>query len=386
MASIVVAGALANKPGNGGEAWVRLSWAEGFRALGYDTYLFEQLHPATAVDRAGRAAAVADSWNLEWFRHVTTTFGWAERAVLIDAGTGESHGMAADRPGDIADDAVLLVNISGHLQMPKLLQRFGRRAYVDIDPGFTQIWDAQGVTGLGLEQHHVHFTVAANIGRPECPIPTVGRDWRHVPPPVVLDSWPVAAGGAPDRFTTVASWRGPYGPLAYGGRSFGLKVHEFRKFVDIPRRCRASFEVALAIHPDDDADRKLLEDRGWALVEPAEVAGDPASFQHYVQTSPAELSVAQGVYVATASGWFSDRTVRYLASGRPALVQDTGVGSWLPTGEGLLPFATLEEAVAAVGVVQRDYDGHRQAARALAEQYFAAERVLPVFLDQAGVA
>src|SRR5262249_13579120 len=161
--------------------------------------------------------------------------------------------------------------------------------------------------------------------------------WRRTRQPVVLDQWSLSCTPESDRFTTVASWRGPFGPVEYGGKLYGLKLHEFRKFIELPRRSRRTFEIALDIHEADANDRPNLESHGWRLVDPRVTAGDPEAFRRYIQASAAEFSVAQGIFVDTNSGWFSDRTVRYLASGKPALVQETGFSRNLPVGVGLVP-------------------------------------------------
>jgi hypothetical protein len=165
----------------------------------------------------------------------------------------------------------------------------------------------------------------------------------------------------------------------------GLKVHEFRRFIDLPERSDQRFEIALDIHPADGADREALERAGWRIVNPRAVAGDPDAFRAYVQGSGAEFSAAQGVYVHTQSGWFSDRTTRYLASGRPALVQDTGFSRTLPVGDGLVAFRTLEEAVAGAADIAERYAEHCEAARHIAEEHFDAVGVLARFCDQAAI-
>jgi hypothetical protein len=200
----------------------------------------------------------------------------------------------------------------------------------------------------------------------------------------VLTEWPVANGGDPDRFTTIGAWRGAFGPVHFGGRTYSLKVHEFRKVLELPRRAPQRFEIALDIHPGDQRDREALEASGWTLVDPRAKVPGPLEFRDYVQGSGAEFSVAQGIYVETNSGWFSDRTVRYLAAGRPVLVQDTGFSANLPVGEGLLAFSDLEGAVAGAQRIAADYDHHRVAARAIAESHFDSDIVLPRFLEQAG--
>src|SRR5439155_22595876 len=201
--------------------------------------------------------------------------------------------------------------------------------------------------------------------------------------PVLLSEWPCVDGGDVDRFTTVSTWRGPYGRLEHEGGTYGLKMHEFRKFLALPSSAPQTFELALDIHPTDEDDLSALREHGWRLVDPGEVAGDPDAFRRYVQSSGGEFSVAQGVYVETRSGWFSDRTTRYLASGKPALVQDTGFGRNIPTGTGLVAFRTLAEAVSGAEEIAADYDRHAQAARALAEEFFDSDKVLRRFLEEA---
>jgi hypothetical protein len=210
--------------------------------------------------------------------------------------------------------------------------------------------------------------------------------WRPTRQPIVLGDWPVSAAGDRRRFTTVASWRGAFGPVEFGGKRYGLKVHEFRKFIELPRRCPHAFEIALDIHAGDQKDLSALKQHGWHITAPREVAGDPDAFRRYVQESGAEFSVAQGIYVETNSGWFSDRSVRYLASAKPVLVQDTGFGRHLPVGEGLIAFRTLDEAVDGAERIVRDYEKQCRAARAVAEEYFDSDRVLGRFLDEVAVA
>jgi hypothetical protein len=166
---------------------------------------------------------------------------------------------------------------------------------------------------------------------------------------------------------------------------YGLKVHEFRKVMELPTRVPLDFEIALDIYPGDDRDRESLEENGWHLVRPADTVRGPEAFRRYVQGSGAEFSVAQGIYVDTNSGWFSDRSVRYLASGRPALLQDTGFSANYPVGEGLVAFRTLDEAAAGAERIAADYPAHRAAARELAEERFDSGRVLPRFLEEAGL-
>jgi hypothetical protein len=384
MSVIVVSGALANKPLNGGEAWVRLNWILGFRKLGYRVYLVEQISRGACDDVQGAPTSFENSINLAYFKKIVDQFGLSETATLIYEDGGQTYGQDYDDLLDLASEATLLINISGHLTSEPLFGRFRRRAYIDIDPGFTQFWRAAGNPGARLAGHHFYFTIGENIGKPCCSIPVGDISWRPTRQPVVLEEWPMATGGAEEPFTTIASWRGPYGPVEHDRRTFGLKVHEFRKFIELPNRVQAKFEIALSIHPAEK-DLDSLHDHGWAIVDPKVVAADPASFRRYVQASAAEFSVAQGVYVDTECGWFSDRTVRYLASGKPALIQDTGFSKNYPVGEGLLTFRTMDDAVSGTKRILNDHQAHCRAARALAEAYFDSDKVLGRLLQDVGM-
>ncbi len=385
MTVAVVSGALANKPGNGGATWTRLSYVLGLRRLGFDTYFIEQISPDHCVNESGVVTSFEASFNRRYFRQAVDAFGLTEVATLLTSDGRQTEGASFSELLEVAHEAQLLVNISGHLTMEPLRRRFRRQVYVDLDPGFTQLWHAQGIDGTRLAGHDAYFSVGTNIGRPDCPVPTGEIGWIPTLPPTVLPEWPAQDHVEPWQFTTVASWRGPFGPVFHEGYSYGLKVHEFRKFVELPQRVPAAFEIALEIHPADHSDRDLLLRHGWQVIDPASAVAGPLDFRRYVQGSSAEFSAAQGIYVDTCSGWFSDRTARYLASGRPAIVQDTGVGDTLPVGEGLLTFRTLDEAVERVQEVMEEPERHRKAARGLAEEHLDSDVVLCRLLEHVGV-
>lgn len=381
MSVALVAAALANKPGNAGAAWTRLSWALGLRRLGFDVHLVEQISTETCADARGHRTSFEASVNRRWVEEVAGAFDLPV-SVLCD---GEpTLGLTGGDLEELAAEARLLVNVSGHLDIPLLRDRPDRKIYLDLDPGYTQFWEAGGQPGARLEGHDVYATVGLRIGTPGCAIPTLGLRWRPVYQPVVLAEWPERPI-RPGAFTTVGSWRGPYGPVEHAGRTFGLKVHEFRRFAALPTVTGEPFEAALDIHPADERDRSMLEECGWRISDPRVAAGTPERFRAFVERSFAELSVAQGVYVETRSGWFSDRSTRYLAAGRPVLVQDTGLPETLPVGEGLLTFRTLEDAAMCVELVASDAERHAKAARALAEELFDSDRVLGELLEDAGV-
>jgi hypothetical protein len=385
MAVVIVSGALANKPGNAGGAWERMSWVTGLQRLGFDVWFVEQIASSDCVSASGQRGDVRGSINLAWFESVTKWFHVDRKSVLIADGGESCHGIEWSQLLELGDAAVLLVDLSGHLSIPELCDRIGRKVYVDVDPGFTQFWHQDAAIPFRLEGHDDYFTIAENIGKPGCGIPTCGIPWRTVRQPVVLDHWPVSQLVACDRFTTVASWRGAFGPVETDGRMFGLKVHEFRRFIELPARISATCELALSIAPTDERDRLALQQNGWRLVDPRAAAGDPAAFRDYVQQSGAEFSVAQGIYVDTASGWFSDRSTRYLAAGKPVLIQDTGLRDILPVDKGIVAFRNMEEAIDGANSILNNYAEHCTAARAIAEAYFDSDVVLRRFVNDVGI-
>jgi hypothetical protein len=377
----LVAGALANKPWNGGEAWVRMSWALGLKRLGFDVWFVEELDPASARDAIGRPVAIEESENGRWFDAVTKSFGLDGRSALVATDGRSVIGPAFADLEEIAAEATALVNISGNLTLESLLRTSRRRAYVDLDPGYTQFWHAGGHLGNALEQHDVHLTVGLALGAPGCLIPTGGIAWKPICPPALLDEWNAEMPGDESRFTTVGSWRGGYGRVEYEGRLLGQKAHEFRRFADLPRRLGVTCEAALSIDPADESDRAALVAGGWRLIDAASVAGDPNAYREFIQGSGAELSPAQGIYVETRAGWCGDRTGCYLASGRPTLVQDTGLPDSIRVGEGLLTFRDLSDAVAGVEAITSDYERHSRAARRLAEEHFDSRVVLSEVME-----
>jgi hypothetical protein len=385
MSLVVVSGAIANKLGNGGSVWSRLSYTLGLQRLGYQVYFVEQLDPHRCIAADGTRASWEKCANRAWFRQITRQFGLEESAALIYGNGAAVDGLNGNELTDLAGAADALINISGHLRLDYLLKCFRHKIYVDQDPGYTQFWHADGNTGAHLGGHDAYFTVGENIGTPECSIPTGGIRWRPARPPVVLAHWPVSYEGDCRRFTTIASWRGAFGPVDHSDRRYGLKAHEFRKYLEIPRLSPYSFEIALSIDSGDREDFDRLRKHNWKITDPKSVAPDPEAFRRYIQTSGAEFSAAQGIYVDTGSGWFSDRTTRYLASGKPALVQETGFSRQIPSGEGLISFRTLKEAVEGAERIVRDYDRHCQAARHLAEDYFDSDKVLGRMMEEAGV-
>jgi hypothetical protein len=382
VATIVLAGALAQKPQLGGHAWVFLQYLLGFRRLGYDVLFVDWLPPGTSFDAAGRPAPVERSETLRALRRTLEPFGLGGSFALLHedgvVGTTRRELLARLRRSR------LLLNVMGYLDDEELLAAAPLRVFLDIDPGFGQIWAELGLADL-FAGHDAFVTIAENLGRPGCTIPTLGLDWVTTRQPIVLDLWPPTSpnGGA---FTSIGVWRGPYAPLEYRGRTLGLRAHEFRKFAALPRLAGRRFEAALAIDPAETRDLELLDANGWTLINPIAATGDAKAYHAFVRGAFAEFMVAKGVYVDTRSGWFSDRSICFLASGKPVLAQDTGLGGLYPLGRGLLAFSTLDEAVEGVERISAEPALHARAARRLAEEEFDSDRVLRRLLARLEVA
>jgi hypothetical protein len=379
--AVAIAAALAQRPHVGGHTWMALQYLLGFRALGWDVVLIDRLEPEMCRDAGGEPCATEDSVNVAYLAAAMDRFGLGgDWAVLVPG--REPIGMTRRELERRLGASRLLLNVMGYLADEDLLALSALRVFLDIDPGFGQMWRALDLHDV-FAGHDCFVSVGTNVGRPDCGVPDCGLAWIATLPPVALDLWPFAPGGA--AFTTVASWRGPFGPIEYEGGTYGLRVHEFRRFLPLPRLTGATFEVALDIDPAEEGDLTSLAEHGWTLVDPRTVAGDPDAYCAFIQASRAELMVAKNMYVDTRSGWFSDRSACYLASGKPVLAQDTGFGRVLPSGDGLLPFATLDQAAAAVERVYAEPERHARAARAIAEEHLAAERVLGQLIGELGV-
>jgi len=367
---VAVCGMVAGDPNQGGATWAALQYVLGLQRLGHEVVLVE---PVTAPSES----------TVRYFGDVVEAFGLEGRAALLDRAGRRTIGMARADATRLVAGADLLLNLSGRLRVDDLDGAPAVRVFVDLDPAFTQLWHASGVD-VGLAGHTHHVTVGWGIGRPGSPVPSCGVDWVHTLPPVVLERWPVAREVVHDALTTVGHWRS-YGSVEHGGVHYGQRAHSLRGLISLPTRTSERLVLALAIHPDERADLAALAEHRWRLADPLRVAGDPGSYQRFVAGSRGELGIAKSGYVLSRSGWFSDRSACYLASGRPVLAQDTGFGDALPTGEGLLTFTTVDDAVAGIEALREEPERHAGAARRIAEEHLDSDSVLRRLLEAVGV-
>jgi hypothetical protein len=378
--TILVSGMIAADPWQGGATWAVLQYLLGFRQLGHEVYFVE---PVSAKALRPGGAALAGSANAKYFNQVINEFELTGRSALLVERSEETFGLSYQQLQDIAGRADVLINISGMLTDENLLKSIPTRVYLDLDPAFNQLWHS--VQGLNMRYAgHTHFvTIGMQIGEPGCPVPTCGLTWLKTMQPIVLSYWPAEDKITYPAFTTVGHWRG-YGSIEHDGVLYGQKAHSLRQFFDLPALTRESFVLALSIHPDETRDLSALAQNGWRLVDPSRVACSPGAYREFIQQSRAEFGIAKSGYAVSRCGWFSDRSVCYLASGRPVIAQETGFSRYLPTGEGLFAFKDSEDFVRATEQVGAHYRKHAARARAIAEEYFDSAKVLPKLLQQIG--
>ncbi len=365
----------------GGLAWHHLQYVMGLARVGHDVYFAEDSgdSPWCCYDPTRHVTDADPTYGLEFARTTFERVGLAGRWAYYDAHTGRWLGPCADRILEVCASADLLLNLSEVNPLRSWFSRIPARGLVDTDPVFTQIQHLTDERARNLALGHTSFfSFAENIGSERCTIPDDGLPWQATRQPIVLDAWPVTRGRADGKFTTVMQWDS-YAAREYDGVRYGMKSDSFGPYLDLPRKAGRIFELAVGGSTAHD----LLVGRGWVVRNPLDATRDPWVYQRYIAESKAEFSVAKHGYVVTRSGWFSERSAAYLASGRPALLQETGFSDWLPTGAGVLAFSSAEEALAGIAAIDGRYESHCEAARALAEQYFDARQVLPRLIERA---
>jgi hypothetical protein len=360
-----------------GSTWVRLQYMLGLRKLGVECFWVDRL---SAIDPLEHPHTV--DYLIERFERTARHFGFEDRYCIV-YNRGEKHfGLSEPALRKLIDSADLLLNISGHLPPESPLMKVPRRAYIDVDPGFTQIWAAQG--HMAVERHNFFFTVGQNLGTPRFTIPLGNVKWQPILPPIVLDQWPARLDANCKRIGTVGDWRGSQHAI-HDDEYFGGKRREYIRLLHLPKAARRQIELALCIGTEDWEDIGLLQESGWRVLDPTLYAGDPISYREFIQHSRAEFSVAKSGYVKSNSGWISDRTACYLASGKPALIQSTGCEWRFPDQKGLIMFHTQEEAIAGLTAIDQDYLTHCHAARQIAERHFNSDKVLGFILSHVGL-
>jgi glycosyltransferase involved in cell wall biosynthesis len=378
---VIATGSLTQFPEGGGVwAWI-LQYVNGLRALGHEVFLIDRFN------RSGHARE--DELRISVLQERMTRLGLCGRWAVLAADQGKTvrslhdlvvHGVSENTLRKEIRDADLLWNFARTLG-PALLDNFKRTVLLDGDPGVLQVsalhWDMQ------LDRHDVVFTAASKINDADCAVPKLGLNWRPFLPPIYLPAWQSSPDPDEDApVTSVTQWN--WGEeFALGDRVFSdSKRQAYLRYIDLPRLCRASFTLAAHFYPNDrTGEIDLLRSRGWNVVDPHQVAGDPESYGDFIRSSRCELGCAKPIFVDLKTGWFSERSATYLACGRPVLAENTGFPDHIETGRGLLAFSNVAEAASAVESLMANYSMHRKAARELAATYFSSDRVLAEMVE-----
>jgi len=373
-------------PNGGGHLWVYLHWALALKALGCRVIWLEGIDvddsdtsPAARRRRRGGAAAEC----VATLKARLEPYGLGDALALYAIGGEVVPDGVAQGCLDLeaAAGADLLLNL-WHSMPARVVRRFRRSAFIDTDPGLLQIWITTGQ--VHLAPHDVYFTIGETVGQPAAPFPDGGRPWVYTPPPIFLPEWPALPpngwGAAP--YTTVAHWWG--GTFEFNGTTFSNeKRASFLEYLDLPTRTTVPLELAVCLAEHYEEYRALLAPKGWRLREAWDVSSTPEQYRAYVQRSRGEFSCAKPAYISLQTAWLSDRTLCYLACGKPAVVQHTGASRFLPDAEGLFRFRNLEGAAQALAAAEADYERHGRAARALVEEHFDAQHVVARVLERA---
>lgn len=366
---ILFAGIIARYP-FGGVTWCSLMYLLGLRALGHEVLYIEDTGECV-YDPVLNARSLDPTYGTAYIKQALEPFGLGDRWAFVNY-DGTYHGLSATAVRAYCADADLFLNLSGGSWFWRdEYARIPRSAFIDSDPAFTQLAIAKAEPWyVEFFKRYTHlFTFGSNIGTSRSPVPVGDFVWHRTWQPIALDCWRTDEPPG-RRFTTVMTWQ-----IESFADVGGNKDQEFLRFIDLPARTAQPFEIAV------NGPRTLLREHGWATVDAMSVSRSLWDYRSFIHRSKAEFGVAKHTYVASRSGWFSDRTACYLASGRPALVQDTGWSDHVPQGDGLLAFSSPDEAFAGIDRINSDYARHAARAVELARAHFDARVVLPPLLE-----
>src|SRR5436190_1157204 len=362
-----------------------LHYLIGLRRLGYDPYyvedsarwIYDPRLNDMAPDPTGNIAMVLPALKASGFAD-----RWCFRGCYEGGGC---HGLSEAQLAQLYRDADAFLNVTGAQEIRDEHRAIKRRLYVESDPFVAQVKVAKGDQGMIdlLAAHDTHFSFGENLGAPDCDVPIEKFNWLPTRQPVAMELWENGASNGGSVYSTITTWHNKGKNLEWRGDTwYWTKDREFEKFLDLPGRRKCTFELATGVGEDV---QQLLREHGWRQVDSVEISRDADRYRAYIQQSRAEFTVACDQYVRPNTGWFSDRTVCYLAAGRPVITQETGFSKFLPTGKGLFGFKTMDDILTAVDAIESDYEGNCRAAREVAVEYFATEKVVGSLMERAGL-
>jgi hypothetical protein len=358
-----------------------MNWVTGLRELGWDVWITEHIDG----DELEAAETGAERSPQEEFWYATAEeFGLADRQCLIV--NGKSPDLESMR--DFAAGADFFLNYSGQFKRLDLLGERAVKCYLDVDPGFTQLWADVCGSDMNFAGHDLFFTVGSNFGAPDVRLPKSSREWIPLVPSASANYWRDrldAAGGvnAHGTWSTVAHWYG-YNDLLWDGLTYGGKRENLRATATLPRLCAgAGFTVASDLEPGWE-DYDAFVGNGWNLARSSEVCRDVDSYLRFIGGSAGEIGVAKGGYVVSRGGWISDRSMIYLALGCPVLLQETGWSRVVEPRDGMWPFQDVEDAAKKICEIQSRAAENSQGAAELAQTVFAPANALKPLFERIG--
>jgi len=368
-----------------GIAWQAMHYMLGVEQLGYEAWYVED-SGANPYDPRISSIVMNPDYNIAYLRRAMESYGFGERWAYWDAIHNVYFGLSFDSLRALYADAAAIINLCGATRLRDEHLACPIRIMIDTDPVYEQIKYAKADPAARsyLDAHTHFFTYGENLGSQDCPVPLCGVPWQPTRPPVDLSIWPEPPDAAPC-FTTIGTWENKGKNIEFGGAEYVWSKHvNFVRFLDLPSR-RPETCFTMAMLPPNESVGSAIVRGGWRLVDPRPVSADMGNYRDFIAASRGELTVAKDIYVRANSGWFSDRSVCYLAAGRPVVTMRTGFDKFYPLGCGLFEFANEEEALAGIDAIAADYSGHSRAARALAREYFAADRVVGAMLAAVGL-
>ena len=362
-----------------------LHYLIALRRLGYDPYYVEDSARWIYDPRLNDISPDVTA-NLDLVVPALKAHGFGERWCFRgNYKGGGCFGMSEAQLTQLYHEADAFLNVTGAQEIRDEHRVIRRRIYVESDPFVAQVKVAKGDQGMIdlLAAHDIHFSFGENLGAPDCSVPIEKFRWQPTRQPVALDLWNGPATGG-DAYNTITTWHNKGKDIEWQGEKwYWTKDREFEKFLDLPHRRPAQrFELAATVN---DQVKALLRDHGWQQRDSIEISRDAERYRSYIQQARGEFTVARDQYVRPRTGWFSDRTVCYLAAGRPVITQETGFSKFVPSGRGLFGFTTLADVVQAIDAIESNYAGHCRAARELAAEHFAAEKVVGSLMERAGL-
>ena len=368
----------------GGIAWQAMQYVLGLERLGCEVWYIED-GGANPYDPRVNSVVMECEYNVAYVRRMMERYGLGDRWAYWDAINDVYHGLSRERVFALLKDADALINLCGSTRLRDEHMQCPVRIMVDTDPVYEQIKYAKAdpAARAYLDAHTHFFTYGENVGGPGWIVPLCGIPWKPTRPPVVLDLWPEAPG-VPECFSTIATWENKGKDIEFQGQSYVWSKHvNFMRFLDLPQRSKQCFTMAM-LPPSADVEA-MVSGHGWKLVDPRPISATLEHYGDFIRDSRGEFTVAKDIYVRPKSGWFSDRSVCYLASGRPVVTMATEFSRFYPVGEGLFEYSDMAGALAAIAAIGADYRRHAKAARRLATEFFASDRVVGAMMGEAGL-